>query len=248
MIDMAIKAAIEGGKLASSYFKNIPKVSFKGDKSPITKADIETEKLIRHLITHKFPNHGIIGEEFKQINPKAQIQWIIDPIDGTRDFVRGIPFWSVLVAVLKNNKPIIGIEFLPAIDEMYIAQIGKGTFLNDKRMHVSKVKDLKNAYISHGSIKRFDESKNLTKLLKVCKSAATDYSCRNLGFKFLLEGKMDILLETYGNIYDFAAPAILTSEAGGSFSDFSGKNSLTSGNAVFTNGLLHKQVINILNS
>src|SRR3989344_4652305 len=107
MIDVAINAAKAGGELALRYFKNQPKVSYKPDNSPVTKADIEVEKLIRKIISKKFPDHGIIGEELPPVNPKAKYQWIIDPIDGTRDFIRQIPYWAVYIALLENQKPII---------------------------------------------------------------------------------------------------------------------------------------------
>src|SRR4030042_1336109 len=113
MIDVAIEAAKAAGELAYRYFKTQPKVSYKPDKSPVTKADIEAEKLIRKIISKNFPDHGFIGEELGQTNPNARFKWVIDPIDGTKQFVRGIPFWATLLALLENGKPILGVVYSP---------------------------------------------------------------------------------------------------------------------------------------
>ncbi len=248
MLDIAIEAAKAGGQVAYSYFKNIPKVSYKADKSPVTKADKETEKLIRGILGRKFPDHGIIGEELPPTNQKAKLQWVIDPIDGTRDFIRGIPFWSVFVALLKKDKPIISVVYFPVSNELYYAQRGKGAFLNKQKLQVSKIRNLEDAYISHGGLKRFVEKDKENQLEKLCKLTATSRNYGNLGFKLFLEGKLDVLVESYGAFYDFAAPSLITEEAGGVFTDFAGNKLLKSGNGVHTNKYLHKQVINILNS
>ena len=247
MIDVAIEAAKTAGELAYRYFKTQPKVSYKPDDSPVTRADIEAEKLIRKIISKKFPNHGIIGEELPPVNPHARFQWIIDPIDGTRDFIRNFPYWAVFVAVIKNNMPAIGVVYYPVTKDILIAQKGKGAYVNKSKSKVSKTKNLNEAYICFGTIKRFIQFNRMEQLTKICAVARAGRSYGNLNLKFFLEGKADVMLEPYGAIHDFAAPAILITEAGGKFTDFDGKFSLTSGNAVATNGLLHSQVLKILN-
>lgn len=248
MLKTAIEAAKLAGNHANKYFKNIPKVTYKADNSPVTKADLEAEKIIRKIITKKFPDHGIIGEELESVNPKAQYQWVIDPIDGTKDFVRGIPTWATLLAVLKDNKPIIGIAYFPYKDEIFVAEKNKGTFFNDKRIKVSSVDRIENAYCSHTSMRHFKTKGKLKGLVELSQVVQTQ---RAYGWSYatslLIQGKLDIVIAPTGNIWDFAAPSILTEEAGGIFSDFNGKISLTSDNAVITNGLLHSKVLNILN-
>ena len=247
MLNIAIDAAKAGGELALKYFKSQPKVLYKADNSPVTRADIETEKLIRKIISKNFPDHGIIGEELPPLNPKARYQWVIDPIDGTKMFVRKIPLWSTLLALLEDNKPIIGVVFLPAIDNLYYAAKNRGAFLNNKRIHVSKVKDINFAFLSHGSIKRFSDVNKINNLLKIVNKS---HAIRGFGdsdaYSYVASGKIDIHLSAAEAIHDIAAPAILIEEAGGKFTDFSGKFSLTSGNAVATNGLLHTQVLRLL--
>ena len=247
MINTAIEAAQKAGQLAYRYFKSQPKVTYKPDNSPVTRADIEAEKLIRKIISKKFPDHGIIGEELPPVNPNSRFQWVIDPIDGTRDFIRNFPFWAVFIAVLCDKNPLIGVVYFPVASDLLIAQKSKGAFINDQKVQVSKTKKLKEAYVCFGTIKRFIQFDRMGKLTKICAIARAGRSYGNLNLKFFLEGKADVMLESYGAMHDFAAPAILVTEAGGKFTDFSGKFSLTSGNAVATNGLLHNQVLKILN-
>lgn len=248
MINVAIDAAKQAGELALRYFKSQPKVSYKSDNSPVTRADIEAEKLIRRIISRKFPNHGIIGEELPPVNPKAKYQWVIDPIDGTRDFIRGIPYWAILIGLLEDNKPIIGISYFPQLEDLLAAQKDKGAFWNGKKLKVSKTKLIENAYVSVGTMKRLQQQNRMEIIKKIAKNTSTVRSYANLGYLLMLEGKIDIILEPYAGVWDLAALAVIVEEAGGKFSDFSGNHSLTSFNGVFTNGLLHSQVLKLLNT
>ena len=248
MIDVAIEAAKAAGQLALGYFKNLPRVTYKADKSPVTTADIEAEKLIRKIITKNFPDHGIIGEELKNINQKAKYQWVIDPIDGTRDFIRQNPFWCTLVAVLEEKKPIIGVCYYPHRNELFSAQIGKGAYFNGKKTYVSKVENLNQAYVNISSAHHFSSIKKTGQLLTLSNSVGASRYLSSYGYAFLWTGHADAVVVARGSIWDWAAPSVITEEAGGKFSDFNGGNSLDSGTAIFSNGLLHDQVLKILNS
>ena len=249
MLDVAIDAAKQAGELALKYFKSQPKVSYKADKSPVTIADLEAEKLIRRIINRKFPDHGIIGEEFGEEKPNAKYKWVIDPIDGTRAFTRSIPFWATLLAVLENNKPIIGVLYAPTSHELFTSERNKGTYLNGKRQKVSKISKLENAYLTHSSIDAFEKHDKLKGFLNLYKSLRAHRGFGDsYGYNLLIQGKVDIMVEAKDKIYDIAAPSLLVEEAGGKFSDFTGKFSLTSDCAIATNGILHNQVLKILNS
>ncbi len=248
MLDVAIQAAKAGGQVAYSYFKNIPKVSYKADHSPFTKADIEAEKAMRKIITKNFPDHEIIGEESGSNRKKNTYHWVIDPIDGTRSFIRDIPQWCVLVSVMKDNKPIIGVSYYPNQNDLFTAQKGKGTFFNGKRTRVSKIKNLEEASISYYNVKHFARLKKTQNLVKLCQKSFYTMSYSPFGINYLLQGKIDAYICAHGLIWDFAAPSILTTEAGGKFSDFAGRNSLTSDVAVFSNGAIHNQILKILNT
>ena len=247
MIDVAIDAAKQAGELALRYFKTQPKVSYKADSSPVTRADIEAEKLIRRIITKKFPDHGIIGEELPPVNPKAPYQWAIDPIDGTRDFIRGITNWAVFITLLQKGKPIKSVAYFPAIGTLITGEKNKGTFLDNKKAHVSKTKDLKKAYVSVG-LKRFSQMDNSKTLTEIFQNGSAVRNYAGLGLIYLLDGKIDALVETYGMIHAYATPALLVEEAGGKYSDFNDQYSLNSQNAIFSNGLIHSQVLKLLNS
>lgn len=248
MIDVAIDAARQAGELALKYFKSQPKVSYKADNSPVTKADLEAEQLIRNIIHKKFPDHGIIGEEFGEEKPDAKYKWVIDPIDGTRDFIRSIPNWAVYIALLKENQPIISVIFFPTMGTLITGEKNKGAFLNGKRARVSKTKDLEKAYVSIGGLKRFSETDKLKNLKELFRSVSAVRSYADLGLIYLLEGKIDVSIEPYGFIHDYAPEALIVEEAGGKFSDFQGNFSLTSLTAVKSNGFLHNQVLKLLNS
>ena len=251
MLNVAIDAAKQAGELALKYFKSQSaswRITYKADKSPVTKADIEAEKLIRKIISHNFPDHGIIGEELPPVNPKAKYQWVIDPIDGTRSFIRGIPQWCVLIAVMENNKPIIGVCYYPSQDELFHAQEGKGTFYNGKRTKVSEVQNFSEAYISYYNLKHFAKLDKVQNLVDICRKTYFSSSNASISIDYLLQGKIDAYICGHGLLWDFAAPSILIEEAGGKFSDFYGKNSLTSDVGIFTNGILHNQVLKLLNS
>jgi histidinol-phosphatase len=259
MIDFAINVATQAGDFAYSYFKKQLKVSsnsskwknfvkLKADNSPVTPADKNTEKLIRQILAKKFPDHGIIGEEFKSVNPDSEYQWIIDPIDGTKQFIRGIETWCTLLAVLKNKEPFIGIAYYPYSKELFSAQKNNGAYLNGNPIRVSSVSDISISSFSHGALDRFEKWGLTNRLIQICTTVQGKRSFGPYGYNLLWKGHLDFVLEPGGGIYDFAAPAIITEEASGKFSDFYGNKSLTSQNMLLSNGHLHKKVLKILKS
>lgn len=248
MLTTAIQAATEAGALALKYFSSKPKIVFKPDNTPVTVADKKAEKLIRKIVAKKFPDHGFIGEEFGIEKPNAKYQWVIDPIDGTKSFVRGIKGWGTLIAVLENSQPVIGVYFSPSTDEIFYCQKGKGTFLNNQRTHVSKVKDLGRSFIVHSSLNHFERTNTVNKLAKIASQAQGKRGASDCdGINMVLKGQADAYIAGKGYIWDFAAPAILAEEAGGQFSDFQYQKKLDSQTLIISNGLVHSQILKILN-
>lgn len=248
MIDIAIDAAKKAGNIALNQNKYKPKISYKSDNSIVTEADLEAEKLIRDIILKKFPNHGIIGEEFPESNPGAKYKWIIDPIDGTADYARQIPFWSTMIAVLEDNIPIIGVIYFPGQDELYSAEKGKGAYFNGKKTKVSTVTNLDHAYITSGSIGSFNRLGKVNSFIKLATKVKGRKNFGSYSNALAFQGKVDASIDARGGIYDFAPPAIIVEEAGGTYSDMDGKKSIENGNFVISNKHIHKQVIKILNS
>lgn len=249
MINVAIEAAKQAGALALKYFNTQLKVNYKVEHhSPVTKADKEAEMLIRKIVSKNFPDHGFIGEEFGTTKPNATYHWLIDPIDGTRDFIRGLPLWCTLIAVLEKNKPIIGIAFYPPSKEIFTAQKGKGAFLNNKKISVSKVAKVEQAYLTPSSVHHFESHNKVKQLIKICKMSAGTRYFSSYGYNLLWKGKSDAYINGRGGQWDFAAPAIITEEAGGKFSDFNGKYNFNSDCGLFSNGKIHSQILKLLNS
>ncbi|MBI3341815.1 inositol monophosphatase [Candidatus Curtissbacteria bacterium] len=247
MLDTAIEAARAATKVTLKYFKNQPKVQYKPDASPVTIADKTAEKVIRGIINQRFPDHGIIGEEFPAEKPEARFKWIIDPIDGTRDFIRGMKLWSTFIALSDNGKIVASVAYYPTTDEMFTAQKGRGTRLNGKKIHVSKIKDINYAYLSHGQITRFEASGYFKNFMNVARTVNSKRNFGSYSLAQLLNGHVDIYLEPGGGIWDFATPSLLVEEAGGKFTNFAGQKKLDSGNAIMTNGVLHTKVLKLFN-
>lgn len=249
MLNVAIEAAKAAGNLALKYNKSRLNIQQKKDlfSSPVTQADKDAEQLIRTIINRKFPDHGIIGEEFGQSKPNAEYQWIIDPIDGTRDYVRQNPFWSTLIAVLKNQKPIIGVCYFPNSRQLFHAQTGKGAFINGKKNRVSEIAILHKAYVNISSPHQFKAAKKEEQLFKLSKSVGASRYFSSMSYAMLWQRQAEALVVAGGSIWDFAATSIITEEAGGKFTDFNGNYALDSGTAVFSNGKIHEQILKILN-
>lgn len=173
---------------------------------------------------------------------------MIDPIDGTKDFVRGVACWATLLAVMEDNIPIIGIAYYPTSKNLFVAEKAKGTLLNDKRTHVSANTDINLAYINHSAPNHFEEKGKTETFLELCRIIQAPHNLSNHGLELVLQGKIDATISGKGEIHDFAAPAILVEEAGGKFSDFSGDYKFDSNCAIFSNGHLHEDILKIFNS
>ena len=250
MLDVAIDAAKKAGDHAYSYFKNLSEFSRKQDRSPVTRADIEAEQIAKKIILKKFPDHDFVGEEEEtEISGVSPYKWIVDPIDGTRDFIRGLGIWCTLLAVLKNDEPIIGIAYFPDFNELYSAQKGKGAYLNGKKISVSSEKSLEESFITLSSAQHFSLDQNKpNQYHEVCIKADMNRSLGSWGFALVFKGVADAYIAGRGKIWDFAALAVLCEEAGGRWTDFSGEKKLDTNSIILSNGLIHDQVLKILNS
>ncbi len=233
--------------MLKKYFRKGVKVTNKPDKSPVTIADKECERKIVSTIKKHFPDHNILGEEFSYKETDSEFKWIIDPLDMTSNFVRGIPFYSNFVALERNGKVIAGVINMPELDLFAYAGAGKGAFVNNKRVHVSRTKKLYDAYILHGSTNRKATrpySKRISNLIDQC-HFNRGYG-DGLGYILLAKGNVDILLDR-GKPWDLAPGKIIIEEAGGKVTDFNGKEGIYGKPCVVaTNGLLHKSALKIL--
>lgn len=245
-LKVAIAAAKVGAKVTLKYFDKDLKIEVKDDNSVVTIADRESEKAIKKYILSKFPSAKFVGEELGGKIDEAEF-WIIDPIDGTRSFVRGIPTWCVMISLSRNKEIVLSVIYFPFGEMLYYSEKNKGAFLNQRRIYVSTVNDIGKSYMGFGSIKYFKDKNKLMKVIEQsggARSFETTYqSC------LVAEGKMDINLDAYGKLWDLAPFKLLIEEAGGKITRFNGGEwTLKGSGAIITNGILHDKVISILNS
>ncbi|MDD4353094.1 MAG: inositol monophosphatase [Candidatus Nanoarchaeia archaeon] len=248
-LGIAIKAAKEAGKILIQKYPLID-YNLKQDNSPVTEADRIAENKIKTIIKKYCPNHGFICEESGNENNNSEYKWIIDPLDGTKNYLRKIPFFSTLIALSKNDEIILGVSYAPLLKELIYAEKGKGAYLNGKKINVSKIDLLEKSYLSFGGINLFEKKGNLKQLLSL---AGKTMGRRGFGdaysYHLLASGKIDIMVEPKTNIWDFAPFCIIIKEAGGKITDIKGKSiSLKSDSVISTNGLLQDKVVKEFNN
>lgn len=222
LLSTATCAARKAGDILLRYFETSVRREVKTDKSFVTTADTEAEAAIIAEIKKSFPDHGILGEESGEETSTSAFQWVIDPLDGTANFVNGIPLFAVSIAVLKDGAPVVGVVYQPVGNSFYAAERGKGTFWNEKQVRVSDG-NAEHAMITFGPGKK--EKEKLNRLLaateRFVKSKRYLGSCA-LELAYLARGGTEGFICLGLNRWDFAAGVLLVTEAGGTLTDFSG--------------------------
>ena len=222
----AIDASNAAARLIRSYFKGNFNVDIKEDMTPVTEVDIKAENTIKDIILNAFPDYGFYGEETCRENKNSEYTWLVDPIDGTKGFVRGYPFFSTQIALMHHGEILLGVSNAPIFDEIIFAEKGKGAWINNKQMHISNTKDIVSSTISTGNLKTIAQSENWMNLGKIVSKADR---IRGYGdfyhYHLLASGKIDVVIESDVNILDVAALSLIIEESGGVFTDFQGKRS-----------------------
>lgn len=239
-------ARLTGG-IAHQYYRRQVSVETKADGTPVTIADRSAEQAARQWIEQRFPDDGLVGEEFPVVREDAKRIWIIDPIDGTKSFVREVPLWGSLVAVVENAQVIAGAAFFPAISEMITAAIDCGSWWNDSRTHVSSETDIGNAMILTSALpfSSDDAVNSRWKTLQgKAKISRTWGDC--FGYLMVATGRAEVMADPVLSSWDIAAFLPIISEAGGVLTDFSGAHTSFGGSAIATNAALDKSVREIL--
>jgi histidinol-phosphatase len=247
---VAMAAADAGGRCALRLFRRSDlEVEWKSDESPVTRADREAEAACKEVITAAFPGDGWLGEETGEQPRSSGRSWIVDPIDGTRNFLRGIPLWSTLVACEEIDadgarRVVAAAVALPALHETYDAVRGGGARLNGVPIAVSQVARLGEAlfcyetpawFIDHGLGAVFEQ---------LCRGSGLQRGGGDAFYHMLVaSGRAEIVVEPKLAIWDVAATSLIVEEAGGRFSDLEGRHDIRATNAVITNGLLHAEVL-----
>ena len=243
-LEVALELADMADVITMASFRDLDLVvETKPDMTPVSAADRGAEQTLRDHLARIRPDDAVLGEEFGESGTSA-FRWVIDPIDGTMGYVRGLPVWATLIAGERDGEVVVGVVSAPALGRRWWAERGGGAFLNGEPIHVSKVSTLDDAQLSCG----WDEVLADPKYLDL---VARCWRTRGFGdfwsLTLVAEGAVDVALEP-GSRWDLAAPQVIVEEAGGRFTDLSGVRGPSGGHALATNGYLHEAVLKIVGS
>jgi len=243
---VARQAAQAADEIAMGYFKGVFEVELKADQSPVTEADRACEQAIREVIAAHWPEHAMLGEEYGGDGDQPVV-WLIDPIDGTRSFIRGLPFWSVQIALMVDGELVLGVSSAPAFAETAWALRGHGAWLNDRRLQVRDPVTLDQADISFGNLRSLARSAQWPWVGTLVSQAARSRGYGDFyGYHRLAEGNQDAVIESDVNILDVAALAVIVEEAGGRFTDLQGRPiGLQTGSALAAGPALHASLLSL---
>jgi histidinol-phosphatase len=241
----ALEAAQAGAEVIRRYYQRNLQVTLKADKSPVTQADVETEQVIRAIIGQRFPTHGFYGEETGQSSLDAEYLWLVDPIDGTKAFVREYPFFSTQIALMHRGRLIAGVSSAPVYGELAYAEIGRGAWLNEQPLKVSDIASIETAAISASNLKTLAGGPRWARFGKLVTRAQRIRGYGDfLHYHLLAAGKIDVVIESDVNILDIAPLVVIVEAAGGRFTDLEGRApDLQTTSVLATNGKLHETVL-----
>ena len=237
----ALEAARAAAGISRDYYAGNFTVTTKADLTPVTQADVECEQAIRDIVLGRFPEHGFYGEETGRTRDDAEFLWLVDPIDGTKGFVRQYPFFSTQIALMHRGRIIVGVSSGTMMDELAWAETGKGAWLNGRPITVSSIDDVDRAAVSTGNLKSLALTGGWAKLAEIVSRADR---IRGYGdfyhYHLLASGKIEAVIESDVNILDIAALSLIVVEAGGAFTDLNGKAvGLETRSVLATNAALH---------
>ncbi len=239
------EVARAAGNRAQEFFATSLVVDTKADGSPVTIADRSAEQLAREWIGQRFPSDGIVGEEFGADRSSAARRWIIDPIDGTKSFLRGVPLWGTLIAVAEANEVIAGAAYFPALGDIIVAGRGEGCWWNDNKCSVSIVSEVSaSAVLGSGFIDDGPRGDRWAELIRQAALFRTWGDC--YGYFLVATGRADVMVDPVVSEWDVAAFLPIIEEAGGVLTDWTGARTAQGGNAIATNAALAGEVRQIL--
>jgi histidinol phosphatase-like enzyme (inositol monophosphatase family) len=243
LLDFAVDAAQQAGRVALGYYRAGTAVDRKPDSSPVTAADREAEQLLRRLIADRFPSHSILGEEFGADDRDPAHRWILDPIDGTKSFIHQVPLWGVLVGLMIDDVPSVGVAHFPALGETFAAARGTGGTWSGGPLRVSATDRIEAALLV------YTDGRDVERKLGPRWPRLRDRTALQRGWGdcyghcLVASGRADIALDPHMNVWDCAALIPILQEAGGTFTDWQGRAVIDGGDAISTNGRLKEEVI-----
>jgi histidinol-phosphatase len=247
-LSTALTAARAAAEVIRALYRTNLAVRTKADATPVTEADVRAEEVIRSILGQAFPDHGFYGEESGQHAMGAESIWLVDPIDGTKSFVRDTPYFSTQIALMRAGELVAGVSSAPACEELAWAEQGGGAFLNDAPVRVSSVSQLADAYISTGNLRTLAQGPGWGRLGELIQGIKR---IRGYGdfvhYHLLARGAIDAVIESDVNILDIAPLVVLVREAGGTFTDLAGGAvTLKTRSVLATNGVLHERLLDRL--
>jgi histidinol-phosphatase len=228
-------------------------VQSKPDLTPVSDADTAVEKALRATLARTRPRDGVLGEEYgASTGAHSNRQWVIDPIDATKNFIRGVPIWASLIALMEGDQPVVGLVSAPALGRRWWAATGHGAYAGRhttaaSAIKVSGVPRLADASFCYSDLRGWEENGRLDAILDIMRASWRNRSYGDFyGYMLLAEGAVDIMVEPELSLWDLAALVPIVTEAGGTFTDLSGRPGPGGGSAVATNGKLHTDVLDRL--
>lgn len=248
-MEVAVRAIGEAGRIVTKYYGKATS-SVKSDKSLVTKADTESEEVIKAILRKEFPSYPILGEETGKTGEESDYLWVVDPLDGTTNYIFRNPFFDISIALTYKGDPILGVILYPPQDELFHAEKGKGAYLNDFRIMVSDREQIDSSIVTfcHGSdqdsvrrmIDAFSKLKNINQKVRQLGAAALELC-------YVASGRVDAFFMTGMNPWDVAAGTVIVREAGGQATDFRGNYfNIHSHDILGSNGRIHKSLLDIL--
>ncbi len=245
LLDFAVEVVQEAGKLTLRWFGTADlDVERKGDGTPVTAADRAAERLVRERIGARFPDDGVLGEEEPESPGRSGRRWVVDPIDGTKAFTRGVPLYSTLLALDDEHGPAVGVIGLPATGQVVYAARGLGCFADGRPARVSDRARLAGAYLTSSGFSHWPEDALLGVKRAGCQLRTWG---DGYGYAMVATGRADVMVDPVVATYDVAAMPVIMAEAGGRFSSLDGRPGADGGSGVATNGLLHEETLALLN-
>ena len=249
---LARTAGVAAGRLTLQYFQQANfQVEKKSDNSPVTVADRSAEQLLRERIAAAFPADGILGEEFGETGGTSGFRWILDPIDGTKSFIHGVPLYGTLIGVEHEGRCSVGLVYMPALDEGVFASAGQGAwhFRGDspaQRASVSSKERLSEGLFVTSAIDTFVQRGAAAALAALQKSAYITRTWGDCyGYLLVATGRAEVMIDPILNVWDAAAVQPIVEEAGGTFTDWQGTPTIHAGEAIATNGNVLEEVLGI---
>ncbi|GAA4903764.1 histidinol-phosphatase [Stackebrandtia albiflava] len=228
------------------------KIDTKPDMTPVSDADTATEKALRSTLARARPRDGVMGEEFGDEPGAGSRRWVIDPIDGTKNFIRGVPVWATLIALFDGTEPVVGVVSAPALGRRWWAAKGAGAFAGRhrtraERIEVSGVRRVPNCSISYSSLPSWFDHGRGPQMVELLRRSWRSRAYGDFySYMLVAEGAVDAALEPEVALWDLAAPSVIVTEAGGRFTDLGGRPGPDGGSAVASNGVLHDEVLTAL--